>query len=743
MPTPSGARPRPDGRAPPASFYIMKIDRRLLLAIAVIGLASLLWLLLTIGLIGSTLEPPERALVVEQLAPRMALIGLTWLIGLLAIAATLRWLFRRYARAPARLVEQVRVLLAADQALPMNHHGTRETQELADVVYQLACQRDTLRTEMTGLVEQASQGLAQEKNRLAALMAELTQSVVVCNLDGRIILYNNRARLQFKAMSKSPSLAGGAELVGIGRSIYAVFDRALVAHALDSIQQRLLRGAANPSAQFVTSTAAGQLLKVQMAPVRTGSTTDADTALSGFVLMLENVTRAFDEENRRDQMLHALAQGCRASLAGMRAALATLEASELTGEPRARQRQVLHDEMASMTQRINDLDKQATHGLKTRWPMEDMLGTDVLLLTQQRIQKQCQRDVSLEVVDDSIWLRVDSYSLMQALVYLSARLVDEFEVKFLRLRLFSEAGTAKLDLIWTGHVMSTETVMSWEMDSMRFGAESTPLTVRDVVERHGGELIFARERARHEAFFRFSVPQVNVQEHLEAAALMQNDSRPEYYDFDLFQVSDQSRALDDRPLGELIYTVFDTETTGLNPSEGDQIIQIGATRCVNGRLLRQESFEQLVNPGRLIPAATIPIHGITQDMVRGKPAITQVLPAFHAFAHDTVLVAHNAAFDMRFLQLQEQATGLKFDQPVLDTLLLSAVVHPNQESHRLEAIAERFNITVLGRHTALGDAFVTAEVWLRLIPLLQAMGITTLRQAREAAQKTYYARLKY
>jgi len=239
------------------------------------------------------------------------------------------------------------------------------------------------------------------------------------------------------------------------------------------------------------------------------------------------------------------------------------------------------------------------------------------------------------------------------------------------------------------------------------------------------------------------LPLVSVQEQYEVLQNQSDEGRPEFYDFDLFQTSDQTSALEDRLLGDLTYTVFDTETTGLNPSEGDQIIQIGAARCVNGKLLKQESFEQLVNPERLIPAATIPIHGITQEMVRGKPTITEVLPAFYAFAQDTVLVAHNAAFDMRFLQLQERNTGLKFDHPVLDTLLLSAVVHPNQESHRLEAIAERFNITVLGRHTALGDALVTAEVWLRLIPLLQAMGITTLRQAREAAQKTYYARLKY
>ncbi len=186
-----------------------------------------------------------------------------------------------------------------------------------------------------------------------------------------------------------------------------------------------------------------------------------------------------------------------------------------------------------------------------------------------------------------------------------------------------------------------------------------------------------------------------------------------------------------------------SETTGLNPSQGDEIIQIGAVRLLNGKLLKRETFERLVDPQRSIPAAGIPIHGIRPEMVRGQPTLVQVLPAFHAFAQDTVLVAHNAAFDMRFLQLKEAATGLRFDQPVLDTLLLSALVHPKQASHQLEAIAQRLGVTVTGRHTALGDAMVTAEVFLKLVPLLAAMGLHTLAQVLDAAQQTFYARVRY
>lgn len=706
-----------------------------------------LWGVAGTAFVASTLDEAVRGAWLQAIEPLAAPLLLMWLLlsGLCAWGVDKAWM--RWVAPPAQLAEQARLLVATDTAReipPLPGDGLRA---LREAINALARQRGELRADMArqvqAAVEAGGREIEHERSRLAALMSELTQSVVVCNLDGRVLLYNNRARIQFRALSDAPALADGAELIGLGRSIYAVFDRKLVAHALESIRQRMQRGAAQPSAQFVTTTRGGQLLRAQMAPVRAG---DADAEISGFVLMLDNITRDFADESQRDRLLHAMAEGSRASLGNLQAALEMLEYPDLDEPTRERFLGVIRDEARAMAARLNELASHSAQTQKTRWPLEDMLGADLVAASQRRIEALYDCRMAATEVDGSLWLRVDSFSLLQALAFLAGRLVEDYEIRTLQLRLAAAPdveGRAQLDLLWIGQAMSTETVIGWETEGMKVGTESMALSVRDVVERHGGEFWFERERVRQAAFFRFLLPLADARAELDASLFVRSDSRPEYYDFDLFKASEPAREWAERRLVDLSYTVFDTETTGLNPSQGDEIIQIGAARIVNGKLRRQECFEQLVDPQRVIPPASIPIHGIRPEMVAGQPTLPQVLPSFHAFAHDSVLVAHNAAFDMRFLQLKEEATGVKFEQPVLDTLLLSAVVHPNQDSHGLEAIAERLDVPVMGRHTALGDAMVTAEVFLKLLPLLAEMGIHTLGQAREAAQKTYYARISY
>ncbi len=671
----------------------MKVDARELTAALLPAALFALLLAAAGGLLAATMDASERAALWTVVGPRMALLLMLWLVSALAAGLALRAAWLRFGAAPGRLAEAVQVLIHTDAPARLDSRaGSAGSRALAVAVNTLVVQRNTLRQGIATKVAEASRDVEQERQRLASLIAGLPQSVVVCNLDGRILLFNARARLQFRALA-AVAVVPGFDAIALGRSIYAVLDRGGVAHALEAVQQRLQRGAAYPSAQFVTGTQGGQLLRVQMTPVKAPDAPEG-TPLNGFVLMVDNIAR---------DMAEVTAEGLRS--------------------------------------------------LKTRWPMEDMLGADFVAAAARRIESQHGARVIASEVDAQLWLRVDSYTLIQALLHLSGRLADEYGVRRVQLRLsLAPAGSAgaadkaQLDLVWAAQAISSETVTAWETEAIQAGASSSPLTVRDVLERHGGTLWFERARVRQEACFRLLLPLAVEAAAMETAAVTAHASRPEFYDFDLFAHAAHAaagHALADRPLSEIAYTVFDTETTGLQPSQGDGIIQIGATRIVAGKLRRQACFEQLVDPQRPLSAAGIAIHGIEPAMLRGQPLIKAVLPAFHAFAQDTVLVAHNAAFDMRFLQLQEAATGIVFDQPVLDTLLLSAVVHPQQASHRLEAIAERLGVTLLGRHTALGDAMVTAEVFVRLLPLLQAMGIHTLGQALAASKQTGLAQVSY
>ena len=724
---------------------------RLKLALVLAGIYLLLAVLF--GALGAVLwadmKAAEREAFLAIMMPRIELSILIILMAWAVLGMIVHAIYRAYVLAPLALREQALVMVNANPGLRLQELGAAEIRTLAQVVNALAEQRELLQRDVEDRIREAKSSIEEEKNRLAALMSELTQSVVVCNLEGRILLYNNRARLQFRALSEGDPAAAG--LIGLGRSIFAILERNLITHALENIQQRLTRGSQQPVANFVTTSRAGQLIRVQMAAVMgaaRGGEAEAEEkggrAIAGYILMLDNITRNMEMESRRDDLLQSLTEGSRASLGIVRAAVENLrDYPDMDAVQRDRFVGIIREEVGTMSQRLDRTATEFSEALMTRWPLEDMLGEDLIEAARRHIEQKLTLATKIEAVAEDLWIKVDSFSLLQGLTYLASRLQDEYDIREIRFRLEPAGRLTHIDLLWSGAVMGSQTLLSWEIDPMNVAGVNSPLSLREVIDRHGGEIWFEREKTSHTSFIRLLVPAAAPKEAIEAATLLRAESRPEYYDFDLFRQNEASQALDDRLLSEMTYTVFDTETTGLEPSAGDEIIQVGATRIVNGRLLKSENIDQIVDPRRPLRPEGIPIHGITEDMLDGQPTIGQVLPAFHAFCGDTVLVAHNAAFDMRFLQLKEASTGICFRQPVLDTLLLSAVIHPNQESHKLEAICARLGISVIGRHTALGDAIVTGEVFLKMIPLLAEMGIRTLREAREAAERTYYARVKY
>jgi DNA polymerase-3 subunit epsilon len=701
----------------------------------VLGLLMTGPFIITVLLVWLDMKDNERELLGQLLLSRLPIGVMMTVFGFAFGVMVLNKLFKQYVNGLMRMSETLRLMLGANRDFRVTPEGPPEVQHLARAANDLAQQRDALMDDVEAQIAAAKASVEEEKNRLAALMSELAQAVVVCNLDGRILLYNNRARLQFKALAQGPTSVSGGALIGLGRSIFSILEKNQVLHATEVIRQRLRAGKA-ALANFITTLRGGQLLRVQMVPVLAAG--EGGDGMSGYVLTVENITRSIEQEARRDQVMHSLTEGSRAALGNIRAAVTNLiDYPDMEGELRERFLKIVGDEVSGMSQRLDQTMANFSDSMKTRWPLEDILGIDVIAAAQRRIEDKLKLTIKTEELDDALWVKADSFSL----VFLASKLQDHYEPRELRFRLSSAGKLAYLDLIWAGPAMSSETFYTWEMESMQAAGETTPLSLREVIDRHGGEIWYQREKAAHRAFFRFVLP-VALPEVVHEEERARGSGRPEYYDFDLFNFADKSIDLE-RKLSELTYTVFDTETTGLEPSKGDEIIQIGAARIVNNRLLRQEVFDQLLDPECPLKPESIPIHGITEDMVRGQPNIDLVLPAFHEFCEDTVLIAHNAAFDMRFLQLKEERTGIRFTQPVLDTLLLSAVIHPNQESHKLDVILERLGVRIESRHNALGDALATAEVFLKMVPLLEEMGIVTVRQALEASEKTYFARVKY
>jgi DNA polymerase-3 subunit epsilon len=683
------------------------------------------------------LDPAQRGAVRELLKERAPMLAMLALLLPFLLGALLRWWLAAYPQAAARMAEEVTIIQTVNPQHRVALTGGRGMRLLGDAVNALAAMHEQTGRQVQARIDEANARLEEEKNRLAALMSELAHSVLVCNREGRILLYNERAA---RLLEADPAARPAAQPVGLGRSVFGILDRGQILHALDRIGRQAGQGAARPVARFVTARD-DMLLRVQMAPVL-----DPQGEVGGFVLLLEDITRSIESDTRREQLLRQLTEGTRASLANIRAAAETVQQyPDMDAERRRRFTAVIREEAVQLSLRL-DAAVAAQADAPGSWPLEDMESADLVYALQHNVERQLGITVAGRDADESIWLSVDSHGLVQGLTHLAGRLANRFAIRSLVVETVPAGRFLRLSLCWLGPGLPPEELREWLEQPFGGGGGAHGPTLEQLLERHGAEawtqtdpqgglnrLCLQLPTARQ-----LAVPAPAV----SAAALA---SRPVYYDFDLFSQPGQTPELDERRLAELSYTVFDTETTGLSPSDGDEIISIGAVRIVNGRLLRHECFDRLVKPRRSVRRESQEVHGISNEMLTGQPTIAEVLPQFRRFAEDTVLVAHNAAFDMRFLQLAQERTGVEFAQPVLDTLMLSALAHPGHPDaeHRLEHIAARLGISVVGRHTALGDALVTGEIFLKLIPLLAERGIHTLGQAREASQKTLYAKLEY
>ncbi len=176
------------------------------------------------------------------------------------------------------------------------------------------------------------------------------------------------------------------------------------------------------------------------------------------------------------------------------------------------------------------------------------------------------------------------------------------------------------------------------------------------------------------------------------------------------------------------FVVFDIETTGFSPVE-NRIIEIGAVKVCGGKIV--DRFSVFVNPEVPIPFEIEKLTGIKDDMVIDAEKIESVLPQFLSFCEGCMLVAHNAGFDMSFIMENCDRQGIAHDFTYVDTVGMARVMLPAQAKHTLDAVAKTLGVSLENHHRAVDDAEATAQIFVKLIPMMAKDGITTLAQINE------------
>mgnify|MGYP001403059865 CR=1 FL=1 len=197
---------------------------------------------------------------------------------------------------------------------------------------------------------------------------------------------------------------------------------------------------------------------------------------------------------------------------------------------------------------------------------------------------------------------------------------------------------------------------------------------------------------------------------------------------------------ENREIASTDFVVFDLETTGAK-APPCRITEIGAYRVRDGQVT--EEFQTLVNPESPIPPFITGLTGISDEMVKDAPVFADVVHDLLGFIGDSVLVAHNSAFDMRFLNYE---IGLIFQDyrianPCLCTVQLSRKLLPDIVNHKLKTVAEHYSIDLVNHHRASADAYATAHIFVNLLTRLNDDGVRDLAAVRDLSnRKSKYAR---
>jgi DNA polymerase-3 subunit epsilon len=662
-----------------------------------------------------------------------AALALAVITGFVTMMAYLGGVAYGIGRTLVRRLQEIRLGTELMAGVNPDHrltaHGGDEIEALAEEINRMA---DRLRDGRVGLqaeVARATWLLDVERGKLSAVLESLGEGVALATPEGRVILANPAAH----------ELLGAGPVTLLGRSLYDVLDREAITYHLE----RLRHGAGRVE-RFGLRVGGDTVLQAVMTafPGEAGPVT-------GFVLVLRDVTRPARFDDERRQRLGDTVRDLRGPLASIRSLSESL-VHDAAAAPVKRLVEAIHAEAVRLSGVVTGASHEGLDAAASAVHFEELSVADVCAMALRRLPPG--RRSRVEVAGSAMDVfRAEAATLSAGLAHLlEALLARGGPGAGAWLQARHQSGVLHFEAGARGGASISELEAALDVP-VALGVGCAP-SVRAIARAHAGEVWGYSVGDRHG--FRLTMPTAATPAGpapagpaFAGAGLVSGAapeataaSRPDFYDFSLFQAMERHVSPEDRdqPLQDLPCVVFDTETTGLAPESGDRVVSIAAVRVRAGAVRRGETFDALVNPGRLIPPPSVKFHGITDEMVAGAPVIDVVLPAFLRFADGAVLIGHQVWFDLRFLTIAAARLGLpppSRAHAVLDTLLLSEVVHGRLEGHGLDVVAQRLGVEVRGRHSALGDALTTAEVFVRLLPLLTKRGIRTLGQALAATRR--------
>ena len=670
----------------------MRVRLQLFLIFVALALAALAALLAGLWLgyhhlaqAGATLAAVVRSGVMAGFVQAGVVSGFA-LLGLMAGV----WLLldMRFAKPIDQLAGDLRARVHGDvtAALP-----ARQALHLGDLGPAARAASDSLAQTRSALAEAVARETARlsgENARLGALLADVPAGVLLCSADHRIVFYNGLGVGLLRAIGPA----------GLGRSLFDYLHAGPLQHAYGRL---CATGDADAASDLLCSTRAGaRVLAARMRLLQPEA-----GAAAGYVLTLQDVTADLNAAARREALVVEMFDRFGRPAANLATLIEALPNPALPPDLR----EALQGEVARLGQAVTELSQRHDQSRGEDWPLMLTRASDLL------------DGVAAQVAGSGLLLSQKAAPLLLhcngfEVIGLLALLVRNLPARRFHLSLEEDGSDALLRLSWQGEVLALADLEAWLAQPI--DPAMPEISGRAVLVAHATD-IWPETTAEGAALC------------LPLRVARRETARPDpvlrdvVYDFDLLSGARNASVAEAR-LDALTYVVFDSETTGLLPDQGDEVVQIAAVRIVNGRRLKTEVFDMLVNPQRKIPAASTKVHGITDAMVADAPPMAEVARRLHDFAAGAVLIAHNAPFDMQFLRRIEGQIGLRFDNPILDTVLLSAVIWGQHETHTLDALTHRLGITIPeeARHTALGDAIATADAFLKLLPMLQGRGLT-------------------